>query len=455
MEFKKATYELGEQLSLDFQRRQLKCGDKVSEMTPHEYKILKYLITQHPDSSERQQLCDVLWPGDKAGVDTKGARLRSLFSQLYKKLREFRLREKDYIIATSGFIKLQQEPRLATTPDSIITSRVSKRWKRPSLSRLQAVVKRYYPNQDNFMKLSNIKLPYARVWSTTEIVREDQIRYVQRDMEYRLCAWLEPEREERIRWFKEISGKKKIDDPNKARLYALNSDTKNRKLMVEIQDTSYYKTIVTNFTLDFPGASFSTREALAPNGHLPALDKEVCSDHIGVNVLGMTRDCELVLARRSQSVSIASGCIDFLGAGSADALTPDFDLFSEAWREFGRETGVKRTEVKPGLVLLGCARNLYYGGKPEFFFLAITTHSFKRLREIFIERDPPEREETAVDKKGRPIYYKVPFFLPKAIVLKKLVDLVKKQDLSSDLRAGLCFLWEFYLSGQIKRLFES
>lgn len=142
-----------------------------------------------------------------------------------------------------------------------------------------------------------------------------------------------------------------------------------------------------------PGRVRLVAESVAlPGGRLPTLRASRCSDHVGVSALALTRAGELVLNVQSHANSQSAGLLAPSGSGSADWGDLEVSrvrgegflgFVREAMaRELAEECGLREDQVGE-TTILGFARLLHRGGKPEFFGftrLAATAEELRRTR---------------------------------------------------------------------------
>lgn len=166
---------------------------------------------------------------------------------------------------------------------------------------------------------------------------------------------------------------------------------------IVVQETDYFSGEVTN---ELSGQSIveratgvtvhDGRQMALSDGVLRDLCETNLSNHIGVSSLAVTSDGHLVLALQSPSSAQSATAYAPSGSGSVDLadLGPAMDLqrliLSAAERELGEECGIP-TDVLTSRVL-GHARLLHRGGKPEFFTLTRADVPLDRIRVISSER---------------------------------------------------------------------
>jgi hypothetical protein len=127
---------------------------------------------------------------------------------------------------------------------------------------------------------------------------------------------------------------------------------------------------------------------MSNNQILLDLSESKCSNHIGVSTLAFTRDGKMVVTVQSASSAQSAGLLAPSGSGSADLedlqqAGNDFHTFltRAMERELLEECGLANAGA--GLVrtrLIGYARLLDRGGKPEFFGVSLLDVPFATLR---------------------------------------------------------------------------
>lgn len=171
-----------------------------------------------------------------------------------------------------------------------------------------------------------------------------------------------------------------FDDP-KVRLCS-DLPTPPSALAFVVQRTRYSYSSITNELVthefrsrnpEFPG--LVAEDVALPDGVLPTLGRSECSNHIGVDTLGVTRNDELVLVVQSTRNAHGGGQLAPSGSGSADwaDLTDAVAagtgmggfLRGAMERELSEECGLLPAQVKR-TELLGFARFVQRGGKPQF-----------------------------------------------------------------------------------------
>jgi hypothetical protein len=181
---------------------------------------------------------------------------------------------------------------------------------------------------------------------------------------------------------------------------------------VQVQRTRYFYARITNDLVatelrsrDPSGRGLDGRAVALPDGVLPPLQLSECSNHVGVDTLTITRRGELVVSIQTFRNNQSPGLIAPSGSGSADWRDVEWahkrhrgflSFIRHAMeRELVEECGVPVNRVR-GTVVLGFARLLHRGGKPQFFgftHLDVTADELRRTRHerAYVEAHHVER----------------------------------------------------------------
>ena len=192
------------------------------------------------------------------------------------------------------------------------------------------------------------------------------------------------------------SGRRDFDAP-KVRLMSDLNPVEVDPPPVELQKTRFVFAGITN---DLAARAYRSRrervERLGPTSvpfpemRLPDLGHSLCSNHVGVDTLVFLRTGHLVLGVQSAHNAQSPGLLSASGSGSSDwndlisLARPDFLAFLKRamCRELREECGVSTQQVdEQGTIIVGFARLLHRGGKPQFFGwtpAAITEHDVHR-----------------------------------------------------------------------------
>lgn len=168
---------------------------------------------------------------------------------------------------------------------------------------------------------------------------------------------------------------------------------------MKVQRTRFFYAQITNdlvateFLSRDPGRNALAAPAIAlPDGRLPPLRVSQCSNHVGVDTLAMTRRGELIVGVQTHNNNQSPGLLAPSGSGSADWNDLEWTrgrgcgflgfVRRAMERELTEECGVSFDRLR-GTTLLGFARFLHRGGKPQFFgftHLDVTVDDLRRTR---------------------------------------------------------------------------
>lgn len=169
---------------------------------------------------------------------------------------------------------------------------------------------------------------------------------------------------------------------------------------VKLQRTDYFSTLVTNDLtcrrVEVNGkAVYDGREFMSRDGVVRDFADSGCSNHIGACTVAITSDGRLVIPAQSLKAAQYPGMLMPSGSGSVDPGDAESERTLQEFviagmeRELLEETGLdpfRRDLCETRL--LGYARLLERGGKPDFFgisllnvpFYAVSTHTMTALR---------------------------------------------------------------------------
>lgn len=156
----------------------------------------------------------------------------------------------------------------------------------------------------------------------------------------------------------------------------------NNALCLETSVTTYYNSLLTNRTMDGPlGKHLTVRKVFEYGSKLTPLEKSKLSNHIGFSVLIITSDGYLILSKRTNKTSIsknklassATASLKFKYAIDEDGNFTSNGLIKGVKKEIYKETGIDLDDFNVNFSieenLIGLARDLTEGGKPNFFFV--------------------------------------------------------------------------------------
>lgn len=163
---------------------------------------------------------------------------------------------------------------------------------------------------------------------------------------------------------------------------------------VRVQRTSYFASLCTNEIARYEIRSTAGRQPLlvgaalvSENGVLDDLESSRCSNHIGISTLAFTEDGRMVVTTQARGSAQSPGRLTASGSGSADWA--DLDPAQQSLQTFLSRSMSRELAEECGLVgepfairtrVIGYARVLNRGGKPEFFGLSYIDRPFSSLR---------------------------------------------------------------------------
>jgi len=149
---------------------------------------------------------------------------------------------------------------------------------------------------------------------------------------------------------------------------------------IRLERTTYFASICTNEIVDKEIRVRSTDiprlrgiDLCADSGVLLDLSQSLCSNHIGVSTLALTRDGYLVTTVQAAGSAQYSNSVAPSGSGSADLAdvlpgdTLRMFVVRAMERELAEECGLGSKSGLIATALTGYARLIERGGKPEFF----------------------------------------------------------------------------------------
>jgi hypothetical protein len=157
---------------------------------------------------------------------------------------------------------------------------------------------------------------------------------------------------------------------------------------VTVQPTIYFAGVMTNelaglVIKSWPDAAtvFDGHELICRNGLLSDLRSSDCSNHVGASTLAFTSDGNIPIMPQTRSSARSAGLDAPSGSGSLDwgDLEPGMSLQdcvrAGVARELFEETLDDRPREGIDTILLGFARHLRFGGKPEFYAVSRLDHA--------------------------------------------------------------------------------
>jgi hypothetical protein len=163
----------------------------------------------------------------------------------------------------------------------------------------------------------------------------------------------------------------------------------NSNLTLSVRPVKYFESFFTNNIQDspLPGAKNTLRQMWVSNGQMQPLENSEAANLFGVNHLIVTKEGHLLVAERSHRVAIRPGYFTPSAAGDFDhddfgepnsGCTIPFSRHAVT-REIAFELGDAVANSLTEHVLLGIAREVARGGKPDSFFAARSSMTFTEI----------------------------------------------------------------------------
>lgn len=173
---------------------------------------------------------------------------------------------------------------------------------------------------------------------------------------------------------------------NEFKVRPIGIEEKNGLIIIEVEPTTYYYSYITNFSCDLPlGKGKTLRHILEPiiikrDSVMPlkTIDESKdlpISNHIGINILLITKDGDILLSKRSSFVAVEQETIGHTVAGSLDWKTLTYlasnDMMIDLRRVILQEIAEKEEISLPSpqdyiVYPIALTRNLRFLGKPDF-----------------------------------------------------------------------------------------
>lgn len=163
-----------------------------------------------------------------------------------------------------------------------------------------------------------------------------------------------------------------------------------------IQKTNYYMSVCSNELAKFKISSRDSHDKVGVDmfkfvrskdtGIVVNLDDSELSNHIGGGTLAITPGGKIIISKQGRLTVVASGLLAPSGSGSFD--WSDFKKSSNIFgpliqygleRELKEECNFQRKDIK-STIILGMARDLARGGKPEFFAVTLLNRDVVNIR---------------------------------------------------------------------------
>ena len=176
----------------------------------------------------------------------------------------------------------------------------------------------------------------------------------------------------------------------------LASDLLDTSRSATIQRTDYYSSLCTN---EATGKVVRSRVQIQPvydgwamvedGGELFPLDGSPCSNHVGMSSLAITRDRQMLVTLQSGRAAQNADLLVPAASGSADwsdvAGRPTLQAFLRGAmeRELIEECGLRELpDLRLRTLVIGYARLIRRGGKPEFFGLTLVDAESSQLERV-------------------------------------------------------------------------
>lgn len=171
-------------------------------------------------------------------------------------------------------------------------------------------------------------------------------------------------------------GKSKITNCLTVRLDDYEWDGKD--LVLRTSRSNYIYHLCTNRAIDYrlsPSLSLTLRNLFEYNPFLQPLKRSQFSNHIGINALVFLKDDWLIIPHRSMTSTISKNQMTssvatyFIPPSGPDGLTPDYLLRENVINYLQTDLQIPSDHLERCHVdFLGFGRNIYEGGKPQFYF---------------------------------------------------------------------------------------
>lgn len=140
------------------------------------------------------------------------------------------------------------------------------------------------------------------------------------------------------------------------------------------QPVYYFKAMGTNYSLDIPGKKGRTLRDLAHyEGKLEPLERSVMANPIGVNLLIVSSDDQIIIQHRHMTLAVRPGeaCSSMSGTvDKDDALYLGYHpILRAVFREMLEEIALEKEDIGD-VIFLGAVREFLRGGLADFFFAA-------------------------------------------------------------------------------------
>lgn len=210
-------------------------------------------------------------------------------------------------------------------------------------------------------------VPYVTLWEGE--VEESECLFEYGFEPFRTAEEIEQIRDDLIEF--QTKGKTYRDDP-KSRLKSVEVESDGR-LRLEFRPVRYSDYVITNNSMEIKPQGWlkTIRQVLEPGPNLTPLEESLCSNHLGISCLVITKDRKIILNQGSQQKITGAGQISSSASGAMDWKEPFVTPFDVMQAELYEEIGLDPDETVH-MKAIAIARELARGGKPEMVFLLET-----------------------------------------------------------------------------------
>lgn len=146
------------------------------------------------------------------------------------------------------------------------------------------------------------------------------------------------------------------------------------KIKTVHQPVYYFKGLGTNLSLDIVGKKGRTlRELVHYSGQLDSLQDSIMANPIGINLLVISSDNQIILQHRQLNLAVRPGEACSSTSGTVDKDDAHYrayhPILRAVYREMFEEIGLEK-HFLGDIIFLGAVREFLRGGLPDFFFTA-------------------------------------------------------------------------------------
>lgn len=180
----------------------------------------------------------------------------------------------------------------------------------------------------------------------------------------------------------------------------------NKTLTLFTSRSTFINHLVTNRAIDYKINNLLTLRQIFEGGPtLSPLEKSIFSNHIGINALVFLNDGSLIVPHRSNNSTISKNMIT-----SSVATRLELDDYSkqlkvemlmfDSIRNYLKDLSLPPTAIKNARIQFsGFGRNLYEGGKPQFYFLVNVDIGKEEYAKILLDSDKTKNKKIDRNKK--------------------------------------------------------